>query len=76
LFVKKNANFFAENLEKIAGNCDYNIDPSKKTFENFFMQEQKMPNACFEIRMTFFKFILVGRLKLKKPVLGPTYLPT
>jgi hypothetical protein len=40
------------------------------------MQEQKMPNACFEIRMTFFKFILVGRLKLKKPVLGPTYLPT
>jgi hypothetical protein len=27
LVFEKNANFFAENWEKIAENCDHNIDP-------------------------------------------------
>jgi hypothetical protein len=31
LVFKKNANFFAKNLEKIEENCDHNIDPKNLT---------------------------------------------
>jgi uncharacterized ferredoxin-like protein len=32
LVFKKNANFFAKNWEKIAKNCDHNIDPRADAF--------------------------------------------